>query len=162
MTEKDTDVVVVHRLNPRQPYDVKWEVVEQSTPGVLYKGSKPAQVDYVVLRASVPGTYRVRLYIPQDAPLIPDILGPEAFDAALTLPELVARWPFEWTVQTLEDDGTLDDVSLDASFVHFRFDPSADSVITGFQAPSDGVGIVVFDNISVFTVQVLHQDTGSD
>ncbi len=57
------DTTIKHSLNPRQPETVHWQVVEQNAPGVIYRGDKDSQNDYIVLRASVVGTYRIQLFI---------------------------------------------------------------------------------------------------
>lgn len=58
-----TDTVVPHTLDPRQPGDVRFEVLDLSVAGIVYRGVKAAATDYIVLRTNVLGTYRIRLFI---------------------------------------------------------------------------------------------------
>lgn len=59
----DTDMVIPHTLNPTQAGDVMFEVMDASVGGVVYRGTKVPQLDFIVLRATVIGTYRVRLFL---------------------------------------------------------------------------------------------------
>lgn len=59
----NSDVVVGHKLAPFQPNDVKFYVTDNPTGGVVYRGSKAAQKDYIVLRSTVTGTYHILLFL---------------------------------------------------------------------------------------------------
>ncbi len=59
----DTDMVIPHTLNPIQAGDVRFEVMDASVGGIVYRGTKVPQLDYVILRATAIGTYRVRLFL---------------------------------------------------------------------------------------------------
>lgn len=63
----NVDYVLTHKLLPIQPWDVRFTVTDTKVGGSLYRGVKPATQQYVVLRATVAGKYRIRLFIETQA-----------------------------------------------------------------------------------------------
>lgn len=63
----DVDRVVPHALNPKNANDVMFQVIDTKVWGSVYRGSKAPQKDYIVLRTSVIGTYRIQLFIEAQA-----------------------------------------------------------------------------------------------
>lgn len=59
----NTDVVVSHTMRPKAPTDVKFQVIDQTVGGVVFRGTKTPQMNYTVLQATMAGTYRIRLFI---------------------------------------------------------------------------------------------------
>lgn len=76
----NVDVVVPHTLEPKTPGRVKFETVDRNSPGSVYRGLKSPQSNYIVLRASIAGTYRVRLYIEANGEDKPTELPPTTFE----------------------------------------------------------------------------------
>lgn len=59
----DTNLVIPHTLTPRDPYAVRFEVVDRTVGGVVYRGSKAPSTDYIVLRSTDAGKVRLRLFL---------------------------------------------------------------------------------------------------
>lgn len=63
VTQADFDMVIPHALRPQKATDIRFEVIDNAVGGVVYRGSKLPGLDFIVLRATVVGDYRVRLFI---------------------------------------------------------------------------------------------------
>lgn len=63
----NTDYVLTHNLAPIQPWDVRFTVTDSKVGGSVYRGVKPATSQYIVLKATAAGKYRIRLFIETQA-----------------------------------------------------------------------------------------------
>lgn len=63
----NVDFVQTHLLAPFKPGDVRFTVTDTKVGGSIYRGVKPATIQYIVLRATVAGKYRIRLFIETQA-----------------------------------------------------------------------------------------------
>ena len=63
----NTDTLISHTLANVQvsfdPAKVRFEVIDRSAGGVVFRGTKASQANYIVLQATVAGTYRLRLFL---------------------------------------------------------------------------------------------------
>lgn len=59
----NTDFTLRHSLEPIRAHHVKFQVVDAKVGGVVYRGDKAPQSNYIVLRATVAGKYRIRLLL---------------------------------------------------------------------------------------------------
>lgn len=63
----NTDTLFSHTLANVQvsfdPSKVRFEVIDASAGGVVFRGTKASQTNYIVLQATVAGTYRLRLFL---------------------------------------------------------------------------------------------------
>lgn len=67
-TSANSDVVVPHTLDPHLPHEVRYIVVDtNSAGGVIYRGVKAPGNNFIVLRASATGAYRIRLFLESHA-----------------------------------------------------------------------------------------------
>lgn len=66
-TAANTDTIISHTLANVQvafdPKKVRYEVIDSSAGGVVFRGVKAPQSNYIVLQATVIGTYRLRLFL---------------------------------------------------------------------------------------------------
>lgn len=67
-TANDVDTIIPHDRRPSVPHEVRWIVVDTNSPGMVYRGVRDPGVDYLVLRTSRAGTYRLLVFIEFAAP----------------------------------------------------------------------------------------------
>lgn len=66
------DTVVTHKLASSL---VRFKVVDQNVPGIVFRGTKLPTNDYLVLQATVAGTYHIQLELEVSIPTIEMVTG---------------------------------------------------------------------------------------
>lgn len=75
VTQPNTDIVIPHDLASDA---VRFQVVDATSGGVVYRGIKASTSTYIVLRATLPGTYRVQLFLEAREIVAPTVVSPTA------------------------------------------------------------------------------------